>query len=56
MDALHPPLFLVAAEVEVLTGFKTSAKQISWLSGKGWWPGAESNHRHADFQSSNKAN
>lgn len=36
MDTLHPPLFLIASEVEVLTGFKTPAKQISWLAGKGW--------------------
>lgn len=36
MDAPHPPLFLIAAEVEVLTGFKTAAKQIHWLAAKGW--------------------
>lgn len=36
MDALHLPLFLIASEVEVLTGFKTPAKQITWLAGKGW--------------------
>ena len=31
-----PPLFLVPEEVETLTGFKTSARQITWLHGKGW--------------------
>lgn len=36
MDALHPPLFLIPSEIETLTGFKTPARQVSWLSGKGW--------------------
>lgn len=31
-----PPLFLIPTEVETLTGFKASGRQISWLSGKGW--------------------
>ena len=30
------PLFLLPAEVETLTGFKTHSRQVRWLSGKGW--------------------
>ena len=36
MTSPLPPLFLVPAEVETLTGFKAPARQISWLSCKGW--------------------
>ena len=31
-----PPFFLIPEEVETLTGFKTPARQITWLHGKGW--------------------
>ena len=31
-----PPLFLIPEEVETLTGFKTPARQITWLRVKGW--------------------
>ena len=30
------PIFLLPEEVEVLTGFKTSARQVAWLRTKGW--------------------
>jgi hypothetical protein len=30
------PIFLMPDEVEVLTGFKTSARQVAWLRIKGW--------------------
>jgi hypothetical protein len=30
------PFFLVPEEVEVLTGFKSSARQVAWLRIKGW--------------------
>jgi hypothetical protein len=30
------PLFLEPEEVEVLTGFKTFARQVVWLQAKGW--------------------
>ena len=30
------PIFLVPEEVETLTGFKTSARQVAWLRIKGW--------------------
>lgn len=30
------PIFLMPEEVEVLTGFKTSARQVAWLRIKGW--------------------
>jgi hypothetical protein len=30
------PLFLEPGEVEVLTGFKTPARQVIWLRDKGW--------------------
>lgn len=30
------PIFLMAEEVELLTGFKTSARQVAWLRIKGW--------------------
>lgn len=30
------PLFLEPEEVEVLTGFKTFARQVAWLSSRGW--------------------
>lgn len=30
------PIFLIPEEVEVLTGFKTSARQVAWLRIKGW--------------------
>ena len=29
-------IFLILEEVEVLTGFKTSARQVAWLRTKGW--------------------
>lgn len=28
--------FLDAGELETLTGFKTPARQVQWLRGKGW--------------------
>lgn len=28
--------FLDAVELETLTGFKTPARQVQWLRGKGW--------------------
>ena len=30
------PIFLVPEEVEVLTGFKSSARHVAWLRIKGW--------------------
>ena len=30
------PIFLMPEEVEVLTGFKTSARQVAWLRIKGF--------------------
>lgn len=30
------PIFLMPEEVEVLTGFKTSMRQVAWLRTKGW--------------------
>lgn len=36
MREASPPLFLVPEEVETLTGFKASARQIVWLRSKGW--------------------
>ncbi|NVO05087.1 MAG: DUF4224 domain-containing protein [Rhodoferax sp.] len=30
------PAFLLPGEVEMLTGFKTHARQVSWLRTKGW--------------------
>jgi hypothetical protein len=30
------PIFLMPEEVEVLTGFKTPARQVAWLRIKGW--------------------
>jgi hypothetical protein len=30
------PLFLEPEEVEVLTGFKSLARQVGWLRAKGW--------------------
>jgi len=30
------PLFLYPMEIEMLTGFKTNARQIEWLRKKGW--------------------
>ena len=36
MQALQPPLFLVDAEVEILTGYKLPTHQTKWLRLKGW--------------------
>ena len=30
------PIFLMPEEVQVLTGFKTPARQVTWLRIKGW--------------------
>ena len=30
------PIFLIPEELQVLTGFKTSARQVAWLRIKGW--------------------
>lgn len=35
MDS-HFALFLLPDELEVLTGFKLPARQVSWLRQKGW--------------------
>ncbi|WP_137894983.1 DUF4224 domain-containing protein [Ramlibacter sp. 2FC] len=35
-DARLEPLFLLADEVEFLTGFKTPMRQVQWLHAKGW--------------------
>jgi len=33
---MEQPLFLNLEELEVLTGFKTPARQVNWLRKKGW--------------------
>jgi hypothetical protein len=34
--ASREPLFLEPDEVAILTGFKTLARQVTWLRDKGW--------------------
>ena len=36
MDAASSSFFLLAGEVETLTGYKLPAHQTKWLSAKGW--------------------
>ena len=36
MNVDHSPFFLLADEVETLTGYKLPAHQTKWLSAKGW--------------------
>lgn len=36
MTSAQSPLFLLPPEVETLTGFKSAARQVRWLSTKGW--------------------
>ena len=36
MNVDHSPIFLLADEVETLTGYKLPAHQTKWLSAKGW--------------------
>lgn len=36
LEARPDPVFLNAEEVAILTGFKTNARQVQWLSTKGW--------------------
>ena len=33
---MEPTIFLTGEELETLTGFKTPARQVEWLSKKGW--------------------
>lgn len=35
-DTRPEPLFLMVDEVEFLTGFKTTMRQVEWLRSKGW--------------------
>ncbi|MFZ4289003.1 DUF4224 domain-containing protein [Variovorax sp. HJSM1_2] len=34
--AMEFTLFLTAQEINILTGFKTPARQVDWLRAKGW--------------------
>ena len=36
MITIENPLFFAGDEVGTLTGFKTPARQVQWLSTKGW--------------------
>ncbi|MFO1246004.1 MAG: DUF4224 domain-containing protein [Ramlibacter sp.] len=33
---MESPFFLTTDELDILTGFKTPARQVAWLRAKGW--------------------